>query len=73
MPKEDKQIKFRITAEMERRLGWYMWAEHLGSQQEVMKAALTTWLKAQEEKWGPPVEPKSRLKPTKQEPSSKPA
>ena len=58
---------------MERRLGWYMWAERLESQQEVMQAALAGWLKAQEEKWGTPVEPKPRLKPAKSEPSSKPA
>ncbi len=63
MPQQDKQIKFRITGDMQRRLDWAMYCERLESQQEVMQAALGEWLKSQEEKWGPPVEPKARLKP----------
>jgi len=63
MPRQDKQIKFRITPETQRRLDWAMYCERLGTQQEVMQAALAEWLKSQEEKWGPPVEPKVRLKP----------
>jgi hypothetical protein len=65
MPNKQKQIKFRISKELDIRLDWILLREKQTgkgelSQQVFMTAALEQWVRAGEEKWGTAPEPKMR-------------
>lgn len=63
---EKKFVKFRAPVEWERRIQWAMYCNGLSSQQDLMAAALESWLRENEKKNGEPVTPgiapKSKLK-----------